>query len=330
MRYKPGVFALCTLFTQPAQAQPGAFATKVISYDTNRQAGGGIFDPAKALGPPVASNLAVHSLGVGGYLTLGFDVTITDGPGADFLVFENAFAISAGGPIFSEAVFVEVSSNGQDFARFPTLYQGPAASGGRYATSWAGYFTGFAGIKPSNGGKAGVSNFDVVQAGGDSFDLADLTSHPLVLAGKVDLARISQVRMVDVIAGVSRDSSGNIIQDPTAGSADINAVAVIHHTGNVQGNGPAVALKIPKNGNFSIQLHDPAGLTNLDPASLRTSLDGLEIPVIILLQMMSVTQLHTTSITLQFGSALPPGMLFQLAVSVRNKTGYLSGQNRTR
>lgn len=321
---------LCAILSPPVHAQVGAHATKVIAYDTNNQAGGGIFDPNNALGAPVASHLAVHSLGVGGFLTLGFDVTITDGPGADFLVFENPFMVSAGGPIFSEALFVEVSSNGRDFARFPTRYQGPARSGGPYATGWAGYYSGFGGIKPSNGGKVGVDNFDVVQAGGDSFDLADLKNHPLVAAGKVDLLRIIQLRLLDVIAGVSKDSAGNTIQDPTSGSADINAIAIIHHTGNVRGTGPRVTLDIPKNGNFTIRLSNPGGLTNLDPASLRVSLDGIEIPAILLLQMMSVTQIDSTSISLQLGGNLPSNLLFHLAVSVRNKAGYRSGHTRVR
>ncbi|MEE2886623.1 MAG: hypothetical protein VX951_04255 [Planctomycetota bacterium] len=319
---------LCAILSAPVYAQTGAHATKVIAYGTNNQAGGGIFNPNNALGAPVANNLAVHSLGVGGFLTLGFNVTITDGPGADFLVFENAFAVSAGGPIFSEALFVEVSTNGQDFARFPTRYQGPTTSGGPYATGWAGYYSGFGGIKPSNGGKAGVDNFDVVQAGGDSFDLADLQDHPLVTAGKVDLGKITQLRLVDVIAGISKDSAGNTIQDPTAGSADINAVSVIHHTGNVPGTGPSVTLDIPKSGNFTIRLSNPGGLLNLDPTSLRVSLDTTEIPAILLLQMMSVTQIDSTSISLQLGGNLPPNFLFHLAVAVKNKAGHRSGHTR--
>ena len=330
MRWNPGFLILCAFMTPYTNAQTGGFATKVIAYDTKNQAGGGIFNPANSLGAPAANLLAVHSLGIGGSLTLGFDVTITDGPGADFLVFENAFSVSPGGQIFSEAVFVEVSSNGQDFARFPTRYQGPASSGGPFATSWAGHYAGFAGIKPSRGGEPGVDNFDVVQAGGDSFDLADLAAHPLVALGKVDLARITQVRLVDVVAGISKDSAGHTIQDPTAGSADINAIAVVHHLGTVYGTGPTVAVDIPTAGDFSISLSDPAGLSNLDPASLRVSLDGVEIPFMLLLPMMSVTQAHTTSVTLKLGGALPPGFLFQLAVSARNNAGFRSGQSRTR
>ncbi len=321
--------ALCAVISPSAQAQNGAYATKVVAYDTNNQAGGGIFKPTNALGAPVASSTAVHSLGVGGFLTLGFAVTITDGPGADLLVFENPFAI-ANGQIFAEAVFVEVSSNGTDFARFPTRYQGPATSGGSFATGWAGWYAGFGGIKPSNGGQPGVDNFDVVQAGGDAFDLADLRNHRLVLNNKVDLRKITQVRLVDVVAGTSKDSAGRTIQDPTAGSADINAVAALHHTGNAKGVGPRISLDLPPSGNLTLGISDPGGLTDLDPNSLRVALDGVEFPPIILIQMMTVTKISATSVTLNLGGNLPAGWLLHLSVSVRDKAGYRSGQTRVR
>lgn len=324
------VSALCTVLCAIAPGQTNAYASKVIAYDTRNQAGGGVFDPSNALGAPSANNLMVHSLGVGGSLTLGFDVTITDGPGADFLVFENPFALSPGGKIFLEAVFVEVSSNGRDFARFPNRYQGPSVSGGPYATNWAGYYSGLAGIKPSYGGQTGVDNFDVVQAGGDSFDLADLKKHPAVLGGDVDLSQISQLRLVDVVAGVSTDSAGRAIQDPTAGSADINAIAVIHHTGNVHGTGPTITLDIPNSGNFHLTISHPAGLTNLNASSLRVSLDELEFPAMLLLQMMTVTQISNSQVSLQLGASLPASMMFHLAVAVQDNAGRRSGQTRTR
>ena len=76
-----------------AQA-PSPFATRVVAFDDRGQAGGGIFNPANALGQPGGST-DVHSLGIGGSLTLGFDVVIVDGPGADLLIAENPFASTA-------------------------------------------------------------------------------------------------------------------------------------------------------------------------------------------------------------------------------------------
>lgn len=71
---------------------------------------------APASGPPSASGTGVISLGDGGYITASFDAPIRNGPGPDFAVFENAFIDT-----FLELAFVEVSSNGSNFFRFPSV-----------------------------------------------------------------------------------------------------------------------------------------------------------------------------------------------------------------
>ncbi|MCA8958755.1 MAG: hypothetical protein KDC87_21945 [Planctomycetes bacterium] len=323
------VFALCAtpLSFAPLAAQ-GVFATKVIAFDTKGNAGGGSFDPKNALGAPSSATSNVHSLGVDGWLTLGFDVVITNGPGADFIVFENPFRV--GSQVYSEAVFVEVSSNGTDFARFPTRYSGPSTSGGPFATGYVGWYEGFAGIKPHLGGAPGVDPADVVQVGGDSFDLEDLRNHPLVLANKLDLNRVIQIRLVDVVAGISRDTAGRIIQDPTSGSADIDAVSVIHHVANTKGTGPFVVLDIPPSGDLTLTIGDPNGLVDLDPSSLRMALDGLEFPPDALISVMTIKQLTGNKVTLGLGGSLPPQFTFHLGVSVKDRAGDRSGQNRVR
>jgi len=68
-------------------------------------------------------------------------------------------------------------------------------------------------------------------AGGNAFDLASLSGHSLVLSGAVNLNQICYLRLVDIMGdGVTLDSSGNPIYDPTgfSNSADIDAVSVIH------------------------------------------------------------------------------------------------------
>lgn len=83
-----------------------------------------------ALGPAPALTNDVVSLGDGGHALLTFDITISNGPGPDLAIFENTFL--AGGPTsaFTELSFVEVSSDGVNFARFPshslTVRQEPA------------------------------------------------------------------------------------------------------------------------------------------------------------------------------------------------------------
>ena len=111
--------AACTLAAVlPAQTNP--FATQVVAFDDQGKAGGGIFDPRNALGRPQGFT-HVHSLGIAGSLTLGFDGAIADGPGADLIVTENPFFSGPLGHAFSEVMFVEVSTNGRDFARVPRI-----------------------------------------------------------------------------------------------------------------------------------------------------------------------------------------------------------------
>lgn len=118
---------------------------------------------------------------------------IRDLPGADFVVFENGLISEtdtggAGiGGVYAELADVEVSSDGVNFARFPGVSLTPAAVG-VYGT-----------INPSN-----VLNLagKHVNAAGDSwgtpFDLSNLSSHPLVMNGMVNLNNIRFVRLVDI------------------------------------------------------------------------------------------------------------------------------------
>ena len=76
-----------------------------------------------------------------------------------------------------------------------------------------------------------INPFDPGAAGGNAFDLASLSGHSLVLSGAVNLNQICYLRLVDIMGdGVTLDSSGNPIYDPTgfSNSADIDAVSVIH------------------------------------------------------------------------------------------------------
>src|SRR6185503_11499167 len=89
---------------------------------------------------------------------------IVDGPGADFIVFENAFDIG-GDPQKPNAdpATVEISSDGLDWFAYP-------------CTSTVFPFETCAGWRPvfANGDGNGTSPLDPATAGGDAFDLADL------------------------------------------------------------------------------------------------------------------------------------------------------------
>jgi hypothetical protein len=72
--------------------------------------------PENALGPATGNSVDVVSLGDGGVATLTFARPIKNGSGPDFCVFENAFSDT-----YLELAFVEVSSDGVRFVRFPAI-----------------------------------------------------------------------------------------------------------------------------------------------------------------------------------------------------------------
>ncbi|MCA8949943.1 MAG: hypothetical protein KDE27_10605 [Planctomycetes bacterium] len=312
-------------------AAQAPFATQVVGFQTNGNAGGGIFNPPNALGAPQGA-LDVHSLGIGGELTLGLQTAITDGPGADFLVGENPFRLAgAADLVFAEVMFVEVSSNGVDFARFPASYYGPATQPGPFGAVVVGSYSGLAGqtpvLLPSN---PGADPQDVVEAGGDAFDLRDLAQHPLVLQQLVDLTNITQVRLVDVVSGQSLDHRSRPIFDPGSGSADVDAITVVHQRGSVSQNGPSVELEIHMDGTARLRLEDPDGWSDLDPGSFRAALYGIPVPAAALFGSLQLVQADANGFTLVQPVPLPSNLLFTVAFALKDQAGHRSGQSRAR
>lgn len=165
---------------------------------------------------------SVTSLGDGGSITLSFDLAITDGAGADFAVFENSFSDT-----FLELAFVDVSSNGTDFFRFPSVS----------LTQTTTQVGGFGTLDPTNlNNLAGKYRVDY----GTGFDLAELAG----VSPLLDIHNVTQVRIVDVVGRItpingiptwspSVDSLGNLINDPystpfSSSGFDLDGVAAIH------------------------------------------------------------------------------------------------------
>ncbi len=212
-----------------------------VSDYVRSDAGAQFSAPALALGPVTGDNLDVVSLGdlsaaqllallPKGQLTLHFTTAeapepLRDLPGADFVVFENAFIVNAGtGGIFGDLAHVEVSSDGVNFARFPSVSLTAMATGPFGTLDPTNVFH-LAGKHQNAGG----------ECWGTPFDLAQLATHPLVVAGLVELNAIRAVRLVDIPGdGSSRDAASpaaHPIYDAwlTAGSGgfDLEALGVI-------------------------------------------------------------------------------------------------------
>ncbi|MEZ5979177.1 MAG: hypothetical protein R3F34_13270 [Planctomycetota bacterium] len=281
---------VAALFAAPLFAQ-SRYATQVVNFTPGPFTGPPFDDPLHALGGPtggglLTGSLDVVTLGIGGSLTLGFDRTITDGPGADFTVFENAIGVQSEAylTVYSEVVFVEVSTNGVDWARFPVDYEGPNATTGQYNGMRWGTYARMAGDVPtaSNVLTNGIDPFDPVVSGGNAFDLRDLEQDPAVVAGKVNLRRIHFVRLVDCENGMWVDVEGETIWDNggLTGSADIDAVAVLNDTQIVNPHQPETDLWKDFLGHVHLSFSDPDGLWNLDPvtAAFSYNLNYVSIP----------------------------------------------------
>ena len=172
---------------------------------------------ADVLGVATGGSADVLSLGDGGSITVYLADGISNGPGDDFAVFENGFIDFNG--LFSELAYVEVASNGVDFAEFESHTVNTTA------------VPGFEYLDPTDyNGLAGRHE----ALFGTGFDLASLAFDPLVQSGVVDVLDVRYVRITDVIGdGSTTDSFGNPLYDPYAtpfstGGFDLDAVGIIH------------------------------------------------------------------------------------------------------
>jgi len=117
------------------------FVTRVVSFAPGECAGFGAEKlPDVVLGPPEGGGTSqggtdVVSLGRLGTIVLGFEPNaIVDGPGPDFVVFENAFYVS-GDPklgIAKDLAEVSVSEDGITWTPFPCMPGAKTASRGRH------------------------------------------------------------------------------------------------------------------------------------------------------------------------------------------------------
>lgn len=187
-----------------------------------------------AIGP--AGENGVVSLGDGGSIVLEFDPPIRNGSGFDFAVFENGF-LYQDSLDFLELAFVEVSSDGVHFFRFPAVSL-------TQTLQQVDTFDGLDTRKIHN--LAGKYTFGY----GTPFDLSELPDTQLL-----DKAYIRYVRVVDVVGSLadscgSEDAQGNRINDPwptpfPQSGFDLDAIGVIHSEYPLamdNGSEPALAL----------------------------------------------------------------------------------------
>ena len=161
----------------------------------------------------------VVSLGDGGSALVTFARAIRNGEGPDFAVYENGFSDNS-----LELAFVEVSTDGQRFVRFPAtcLTQNETQLGNAGQTD------------PTNlNNLAGKYRIGY----GTPFDLEELRD-----STGINIDSIVYVRVVDVVGSIdpqygTYDAFGHIINDPwptpfEASGFDLTGVAVLHQVDN--------------------------------------------------------------------------------------------------
>ena len=157
----------------------------------------------------------VVSLGDGGSAICSFKHTIYDGPGYDFAVFENSFDGN-----YLELGFVEVSSDGINFFRFPT-------TSNTQDTSQTGGFGDTDAKKLNNLAGKYITQY------GTPFDLSEMQG-----INGLDIQHITDVKVIDVVGSISSlyatyDKNNNKVNDPwptpfPSGGFDLDAVGVIN------------------------------------------------------------------------------------------------------
>jgi len=175
---------------------------------------------ADALGP---SDDATVSLGDGGWAIVTFNHPIYNGDGFDFAVFENGFMTNDSNLAFLELGFVEVSTDGNRYVRFPATTDVQDTS------------------QLNNDGSIDCSQLynlagKYVARYGTPFDLQELVDSP-----GIDVNNINYVKVIDVVGSLdsayaTRDHNGRIVNDPwptpyPSCGFDLDAVGVINSKG---------------------------------------------------------------------------------------------------
>ncbi len=173
-------------------------------------------DETNAIGPATPNNsMEAVSLGDGGSALVTFERPIRNGEGPDFAVFEND--VSGG---FLELAFVEVSSDGIHFVRFPaTSLTQTETQTGSFAFTDPTFINNLAG------------KFKIGY--GTPFDLEELAD-----SANLNIDSIVYVRIIDVVGNIdpqyaTYDAFGHIVNDPwptdfASCGFDLTGVGVIH------------------------------------------------------------------------------------------------------
>ena len=242
-------------------------------------------EEALAIGKP-GGTMDVVSLGDGGTATLTFASPIYNGAGPDFAVFENGFANALDTTTyFLEIAFVEVSSDGVNFFRFPAVTHVSAET----------QLNGSGCIKPEQ-----IHNFasKYVAMYGTPFDLDEVEDNALL-----DKNKVTHVRIIDVVGNISPeyatyDSEGHVVNDPWPtpfGSSgfDLDAVGVIHDLAHND---------VPENENVAVAVYP-------NPVKDRLTIQAESLQSVEVYNLVGQKVMHSTETVIDL-SGLTEGVYF--------------------
>ncbi len=217
----------CT--TKACQPVPGASADEVV--EAPGDTGEGTGDAENAVNGVRGCGMGCGSLDV---FSLGYDAgvdnfvtlrwsgrRVVNGPGVDFVVFENAFAVGDGA-VFLDAVIVYLSRDGQTWVPFPHDYQ---ADDETVFEPDPSLWPGFAGVHPVlfHEEDNRVNPFDTELAGGDPFDLSDLPDD----GGEAEAIKREGFRYLKLVTAPSQvnpDTGDLYVKEGISDGADIDGV----------------------------------------------------------------------------------------------------------
>lgn len=223
----------------------------------------------------------VVSLGDGGSATVTFASPIFNGEGPDFAVFENGLHPDTDSTMtmyFLEIAFVEVSSDGENFFRFPAVTHVQTET----------QLGGFAYMNPEQ-----IHNFAGKYEAfyGTPFDLDEVEDNPLL-----DKNKVTHVRIIDVIGNINPeyatyDSEGHPVNDPwptgfESCGFDLDAIGVIHDLAHNE---------VPENENETVAVYP-------NPVKDRLTVKAENLQSVEVYDLMGQRVLTTTTSTIDMGS----------------------------
>jgi hypothetical protein len=220
-------FAVGCASVAPSDPSIAVLADRVV--DAPGATGEGFGDATLAVngvhgGGNIAGSVDVYSLGYDErpYVVLGWTgARVTNGPGADLVVFENAFRTTwAADEWFMDPAIVEVSLDGETWVAFPHDY---VATDETMYSPHEDDWIGFAGVTPVVfDSDETMDAFDPL-SGGDTFDLDALGTDGL--AGEIRQDGFRFVRITSAAIVVNEDTGMVFPRERISNGADVDGIA---------------------------------------------------------------------------------------------------------